>query len=233
MSTPQLANNKLPKPSTVVGVTLSTAALYFLYSANEKKKRLQSQIHDVKVNFERIKEENMEKLKQAKEEYKCMPAVQEAQQKAREQNLKLKEGKERFQKNKVVFMESMKRDKAYQKLTTTMPDLVAQAEKELDAAWTTLEIMNHDDLVAEILLKNPEDKEEIALTIESCRASMDRVTELLAQEQKSLGWSLRVAGELNDLHTHTKKLKTWIDVTDGMEEASLELELVEPIRNQT
>lgn len=192
------------------GLVLSAASLYMLYHANENRKRIQDPISSVK--------ENMKKLKQATEDFKCMPAVQEAQQQAREQKLKWQEGKERFKENQVVFKEAMKHNnKMYQELATTMPDLTERAEKEIDAAWQTLEIVNSDERVDEILLKYPEDAEEFTLMIENCRGSMNRATELLEQEQKSLGWTLLVASELNNLHAQTKKLQTWIDVTEGTE----------------
>jgi len=212
MSASQIAS-KLPKPGTVVGAGLSAAALYILYRMNERKKRLQVQIQDVKDGFGRIKEDQSERLKQAKEDFKCMPAVQEAQQQVMAQTTKWQEGKERFKENRAAFKEAMKRNKAYQELASTMPDLVKRAETELDTAWQLLEVIDSEERVKDIIAKNPKDGEELTLTIENCRGSMDRAAELLGQERKSLGWTLVVAGELNNLRTQTKKLKTWIEAS--------------------
>jgi hypothetical protein len=223
MSTSSHHQFRFPKPTTIAGLGLSAGALYVVWSTNERKKRLQGQYQEIKDGFERVKEEQMEKLKQAKEDFKCMPAVQEAKQRAKEHKVKWEEGKERFKENRVLFKDAMKRNKAYQELAATMPDLVNQAEAQIDDAWETLTVVNSDERVSEMLDKYPEDAEEIKLVIETCQGSMDRATELLGQEEKSLGWTITVAAELNNLHTQTKKLKAWIDDTEGSE-MTVELE---------
>ena len=79
------SQNAVPKARTVLGLGVSSVALYALYYSIKKKKRIQGQIQNVKDGFGRVKDDHVQRLKQAKEEFKCMPAVQEARKRAIEQ----------------------------------------------------------------------------------------------------------------------------------------------------
>ena len=117
----------------------------------------------------------------------------------------------------------------YQELATTMPDLVKSVEQQMDTTWNTLEILESDDRIEDIILQKSVDADEFKTTVENCRNSLDRVTDLLGQEHRSLGWPLVVAAELNNLKTQATNLRAFLDTSTEVSDTSLESKMNFPM----
>lgn len=183
--------------TTLAGIGLSVTSLYVLYNMNARKQRFKGQIRDVKDDFNRIKEESSERFKVVREDFKCMPAVQEAQRLAKAQKFKWNEGKEQLKEYKRILKEALKSDSSHQDGSTPALEFIKSREKDLQARKIALEDLFADERFKEIWIVM--DGAGFSLTdLECLRDSMDCVLEVLRTDEKRLGWSLEIAAAWND-----------------------------------
>eukprot|EP00544_Gedaniella_sp_CCMP2646_P000716 CAMPEP_0202504674 /NCGR_PEP_ID=MMETSP1361-20130828/45307_1 /ASSEMBLY_ACC=CAM_ASM_000849 /TAXON_ID=210615 /ORGANISM="Staurosira complex sp., Strain CCMP2646" /LENGTH=150 /DNA_ID=CAMNT_0049138251 /DNA_START=32 /DNA_END=482 /DNA_ORIENTATION=- len=113
---------------------------------NARKERLKGQIQQqTKDDFNRIKEESSERFKLGKDEFKCMPAIQEAQRLAKAPKLKWNEGNGEVKEYYRRLKESTKNDSSHQENDALELDFVKSKEKDLEAKKMTLEGLLADE----------------------------------------------------------------------------------------
>jgi hypothetical protein len=203
-SSQQLAS-KLPNASSVACIGFSMTTLYAFYSMNARKERLKGQIQHPKEDFNRIKEESSERFKLGKDEFKCMPAIQEAQRLAKAQKLKWNEGNGEVKEYCRRLKESMKNDSSHQDNDALELDFVKSKEKDLEAKKMTLEDLLADERFRGVWFEVGGTDFSLA-DLQCLRDCMDCVLELLRTDEKRLGWSIEVAAAWNDCAKKREKI---------------------------